>query len=374
MKTVCTSMEGGNCIRYKEIKAELLCEIQDMLPDSRLDSRPMLCKRLETTRTTLDRAIAELVGEGYLYTRSGSGTYVNNLKRHKMNASLVENWGVIIPTVMENVYAEIVKGIELYTAEKHINVILCNSDEDVDKQKRQIQRLMMSDVSGMIIVPTVCRSVQEGYQLFKQLIEAKIPFVFCNRGVDGVEAPLITSNDFYGAYIATKHLIEKGYRQIGYIAQTSYKTSQERCKGYVTALMEGNIPINRKLIVLEEKGRRNPPGYNTMERFMNENPELDAVFCFNDIVADGCLLAMEKHGKKLSDEIGIIGYDNSPLCINKNPGLTSIAYKSTQIGIKAAEVLQKMIHRKYLSDFNLYLFQPEIVIRESCKGPRSRRI
>jgi len=363
----------GDVIRYKEIKAELLREIQDMLPDSKLDSRPILCKRLETTRTTLDRAVAELVGEGYLYAKDGSGTYVNNLKRHKMSAALVENWGIIIPSVMENVYAEIVKGVELYTAEKQINVILCSSDEDIDKQRRQIHRLMMSNVSGMIIVPTVCKSVQEGYQLFKQLVKAKIPFVFCNRDVSGIEAPLITSNDFYGAYMATRHLIEKGYQRIGYISKLKYKTSEERCQGYVTALLEANLPIDRKLIVLEEKGHKNPPGYKTMERFIAEIPDLDAVLCFNDVIAEGCFLAMQEHGKVLSDDIGVIGYDNSLLCEKQKLQLTSVSYQSTQIGIKAAEVLQKMIQGQYYSDFNLYLFQPELTVRESCKGPKKAK-
>lgn len=337
-----------------------------------MESRTSLCKRLETTRTTLDRAIAELVGEGYLYSRKGSGTYVNDLKRVKMSGTNIKNWGVIVPDVRESIYSGIIRGIEEYIASMDVNVILCSSDGDSDKQKRHFKRLMVSNVSGIILVPTICKNAIDGSQLFKQLIDAKIPFVFCNRGVEGVEAPIVASNDFYGGYIATKHLINNGYRKIGYISSIRYKTSLERCQGYITALMEANLPINRKLIVLEEKRGRNLPGYDSMEKFFEIEPEIDAVFCFNDSLADGVWESITKRGKKIPNDIGIIGYDNSPLCETKTPKLTSISYQNVQIGMKAAEVLQKMITRQYRSDFGLYLFQPEIVERESCTGPEKK--
>lgn len=347
----------------------LLQEIQEMVPDTRLESRPSLCKRLETTRTTLDRAIAELVGEGYLYSRDGSGTYVNDLRRGHMSEVNVESWGVIVPNVMESIYSSIIRGIEQYTAQLNINVIMCNSDGDTDKQKRYIKRLTISKVSGLIIVPTICKNAFDGYQLFKQLIDAKIPFVFCNRGVDGVEVPVITSNDFYGGYIATRHLIDKGYKRIAFLSQIRYKTSSERCQGYITALMEAGIPIERKLIVLEEKRRVNQPGFYSMEQFFEAEKDVDAVFCFNDSLARGVWASVEKHGKRIPEDIGVIGYDNSPLCEMLNPKLTSVSYQSTQIGTKAAEILKKMIAGQYCSDFGLYLFQPEIVERESSLGP-----
>jgi len=327
-----------------------------------------LCKRLETTRTTLDRAIAELVGEGYLYSRKGSGTYVNDLKRVSTSGINVNNWGVIVPDVRKSIYSGIIHGIEEYTAQMDINVIICSSDGDSDKQKRHFKRLMSSNVSGMIIVPTICKNAIDGYQLFKQLIDAKIPFVFCNRGVEGVEAPMVTSNDFYGGYIATRHLIHNGYRKIAYISPIRYKTSLERCQGYITALMEANIPINRNLIVLEEKRGRNSPGFDSMEKFFETDPDVDAVFCFNDSLAVGVWDSIAKHGKSISNDIGVISYDDSPLCETKTPKLTSVSYQSEQIGMKAAKVLQKMIAGQYRSDFGLYLFQPKIVERESCTG------
>ena len=350
-------------IRYQEIKAIILNEIQGMMPDTRLDSRPDLCKRLETTRTTLDRAIAELVGEGFLYSQNGSGTYVNHPKRRETTLN-TERWGVIVPSVTENIYSEILSGVEVVASGQNINVLLSNSDGDMDRQKRCIQR-MKDCVTGMIIVPAICKTAHEGYQLFKQLEDAKIPFVFCNRGLEGVEAPVVTSNDFYGGYIATRHLIEKGYKKIAYLSKIRYETSLQRCHGYITALMEAGIEIDRKLIVLQEKGRKNLPGYDSMKRFFALDRGLDAVFCFNDLLIPGVLQAAQEQNMRIPQDMGIIGYDNSPICEAQRPKITSVSYQSRQIGAKAAEILMKLISGQYHSDFDLYLFQPEIVERES---------
>jgi DNA-binding LacI/PurR family transcriptional regulator len=133
----------------------------------------------------------------------------------------------------------IVRGVENVARSHEINIILCNSDFDFDKEEEYIRRLFHSGVSGLIIVPIVSKDAGETYRLYSQLTEFKMPFVFCNRNVEGVNAPAVAvSNDYYGAYIATKHLLEKGYRHIAYIADKKSRTGVDRCQGYLTALLE----------------------------------------------------------------------------------------------------------------------------------------
>ncbi len=353
-------------LRYKEIKVKLLDIIGNFSANEKLPSRPDLCVTLETTRTTLDKAIRELVAEGILTSMNGSGTYVNALldKREESNGY----WGVIVPNIMESIYPGMVRGIENVAQQYGISITLCNSDNNADKQEQYIKRLMQSGVAGFIIVPVISSDVPENYRLYNQLTEAKIPFVFCNRSVEGISAPVVSSNDFYGGYIATKHLIEKGYRKIAYISRTRYKTSINRCHGYLSALMENNIDIDRSNIILEEKD--SPiAGYSSMMRLLNTDPDIDAVFCFNDTISQGVYAAISDSGRRVSTDIGIIGYDNSDICEISKPRLTTLAYKNVEIGQKSAELLWKMVNHQELSEFNYYLYQPSIEVRESCLGP-----
>ena len=357
-------------LRYKEIKNQLLEMLPDMNPGQRLPSRPVLCKALDTTRTTLDKAIRELEEEGLLVSRKGSGTCVVGMIEGA--TPTVENWCVIIPSVMEDIYPGLVRGIENVAQRKNINVILCNSDNDTEKQEKYIKRLMVSGVAGFIIVPVILHSIEENARLYGSLCKSNIPFVFCNRGVEGICAPVVTSNDFYGGYIATKHLIEKGYRHIAYIAKTKCRTSMDRCQGYISALLENGMEINRRLIVMPTEISGDVSAYAAAARLLASGEEIDAVFCFNDYVALDVCRAIREAGLRVSGDVGIIGYDDITACGSCLPALTSVCYKNIEIGEKAAELLWDMSHNlPPNSNFEYYLYQPSIVDRCSCLGPEA---
>ncbi len=351
--------------QYKIIKETLIKLIGKMNSGEKLPSRTELCRILQTTRTTLDRAICELVSEGVLSSHKGSGTYVVGLLDGKL--PYVDNWGVIVPSTEMDVFPELINGIKKTVLDYGVNVIACNSENSHEKQESYIERLLATGVSGFIIVPVVSKNAETSHRLYKTLIQSNIPFVFCNRAVEGIEVPIVKSTDFYGGYIATKHLIEQGYKRIAYIATQKYQTSVERCQGYINALLEENIEINRKNIYI--------PTYPTEECYFNQaicmlnsdNPP-DAFFCFNDGIAEEIYRAVKVCGKEIGTDVGVMGYDNTDKARTLVPPLTSMAYQSEMIGEKAAEILWKLIHEKNsTSDFEYYIFQTVLVERESCK-------
>jgi DNA-binding LacI/PurR family transcriptional regulator len=353
-------------LRYKVIKNQLVTEIAGMNVNDRLPSRLELCKRLDTTRMTVDKAIKELVLEGVLISRQGDGTFVAAAKEEQF--AEVGNWGVIVPDVTDLFYAKIVRGVENVAQSYGINIILCNSDSDFDKQEQYIKRLNYSGVSGLIIVPVVCGELRKNYLLYNQLTEIKVPFVFCSHKAYGIKAPMVTSNNFYGGYLVTKHLLAKGYRHIVYISQQKYHGSIDRCEGYIAALLENGIEVNRKLIAMEDKSHMQPAGYEVMKKILASDQAVDAVFCFCDKITPGVYQAIREAGLAVSDDIGVIGYDNTDICEKLNPAVTTVAFKSLEVGAKAAEMLYKLINKEDLSDFEYYLFQPELVVRDSCLG------
>ncbi|MEG2002921.1 MAG: substrate-binding domain-containing protein [Clostridia bacterium] len=360
-------------LRYKEIKNMLIDLLQDYGNDEKLPSRPHLCKLFDTTRTTLDKAIGELRDEGLIYSFNGSGTFKTSLTgNEKLEVKTqVLNWGIIVSDITCRIFYELVRGVQNRANAHDINIIVCSSDEDVKKQDEYVYRLIKSGVNGLIIVPVVSNPINESAKLYNQLLAANIPFVFCNRAVGGIAAPVIKSNDFYGGYIATKHLIEHGYRNIAYISRYKYSTSVERCQGYMAALTESNIPINRKLIYIEgEEADINVRSYNSMVKIFESGQPIDAVFCFNDDCASGVIRAIEDNDLKISDDIGIMSYDDTEMCEVHEPKITSVKHQSLAIGETAANVLWKMTQGIELNSFDIYLEQPEITVRGSCLGKK----
>lgn len=350
-------------LRYKEIKLMLTELIAGMNNGDRLPSRTVLSKRLDSSRATIDKAIRELTEEGMLESRFGSGTYV----ARKLDGVAInqENWCLIVPDISEAIYAGLASGVESAAKERNANVILCNSESNAEKQAEYIERLILAGIDGFLIVPAITRNVTENISLYRSLCRSNIPFVFCNRDVEGVTAPIIKSNDFYGGYIATLHLIDQGYRNIAFLARQRYRTSVDRCQGYISALQQRGIEIDRKRILMLDHQTVEDCGAELL-RLLDEGVCMDAVFCFNDSIALEVMRRLQERGVRIPEDMGILGYDNIDACQLAHPPLTTVSYKTVDIGRMAARVLGKLLDEGGKEGFAYYLMQPEIVVRDSC--------
>lgn len=355
-------------LRYKEIKQMISDLIVGMATGERLASRTVLMKHLDSSRATIDKAIRELEEEGILESKFGSGTFV--ARKLEGIVTNVENWCLIVPDITEAIYASLAGGVESSARERGANVILCNSENSAEKQAEYIARLSLAGIAGFIIVPVVTKNATENIGLYRSLSQSKIPFVFCNRDVEGVSAPIVKSNDFYGGYIATLYLLDRGYKNIAYLARHRYRTSIDRCQGYISALQERNISIERKHILMGDDGTLGDC-YTQMRDLLDMETHVDAVLCFNDYIAMEVMRAVQDVGLRIPEDIGIIGYDNIDACASTVPPLTSVAYKTLDIGKMAARVLGKMIEGGEKEGFAYYLMQPEVVVRASCLGKGS---
>lgn len=341
--------------KYLTIKEKLLSDLTKMSPHTRLASRNAMCIKYAATRTTVDRAINELIEEGFVYSRVGSGTYVSD---QNAGVKRISYWGVILPEMGSLVYPSMLEGIQEFVHRKNVNIVICNSDHDTCREFDHISRLIKSGIEGFIIVP--CITSEMDYRVYRLMENNHIPFVFCNRLVDGIRAPFISSNSYYGGYLATEYLINRGAKKIAYISKKRYKSSIERYSGYSMALRASGFQLSDEAVLLN---------YNEQQEIrhliMNYHP--DAVFAFNDFVASEVYHVFTELHMQIGVDISLIGYDNSTVCELMPQKLTSVSYKASEIGYKAAEVLFDMIESGNYPKMDVIIFQPEIVERNSCR-------
>lgn len=359
-----------NQLLYKQVKRRILELLQSLNANQRIPSRTQLAREFNVTRTTIERAISELVGEGYLYTKDGSGTYVADCARRSEKLP-VSQWGVIIPNILHDTYPEILRGIEDVASQHNINTQVCNTDNDPHKQKQYINNMISAGVNGIVIVPSV---IEDGDTApFKRLKEKNIPFVACNRGLPGIQSPKVISNSFYGGYIATKHLIEQGYKRIAYVANIYYSVSVERYQGYMAALAEAGIDIDEKYVCFEEYSsayidvdKVNKIGYRKAKELLSLEEIPDAFFCFDDLIAMGIINAINE--SDFDRNFGVVGYNNNYYICNSIPGeLTSVDFKGYDVGQQAAKLLLDMLSGKKVNRNKTVVIQPNIQIRGSSK-------
>ena len=352
--------------RYLQVKKELFDYIQGLPDQTRIPPRTELVERFHVTRTTVDRAISELIGKGYLTSKIGSGTYVVKGKTSPLEPNQsIDNWGLILPNIAKDSYPELVRAVEDVCCASMINLIICNTDNDSQKEYRYMQKLMNSNVSGIIIVPTVNNVLLDGY---RELKDHGIKYVFCNRRVEGLNAPKVVGNDFYGSNLVTKYLLSKGWKKPAYISVPYYSTSEQRYIGYQSALCENNIPLREEYVIFSETAGKSHKkrGYEMMKQLLALPEPPDSVVCFNDMLAVGVYQALEEAGLMPGKDIGVVGYDNTHISAELPVRLTTVRFPSYEIGKKACEILLDMVNGVEYKENHTVIFQPELIIRDSC--------
>ena len=174
----------------------------------------------------------------------------------------------------------------------------------------------------------------------------------------------ITLDDVHGGELATKHLLASGHRNIGLISGPVISLSTTgRLQGYQNALEEANLSVNENWI------RNCPPvvgsGYEHGKELLQEHPEITALFCHNDLIAVGVLQACSELGRRVPEDVAVIGYDDIRLAALVTPSLTTLKIPREMIGTRVMQMLLGQISSDNGSAESLHL-KPELIVRQSA--------
>jgi len=170
----------------------------------------------------------------------------------------------------------------------------------------------------------------------------------------------IVVDNIKGGFLATEHLIKLGHMRIGYLGMSRMGASLERFLGYKTALEQYNIVLDEKLGVKTDYSFER--GYEGIKELLFLEDAPTAVFCCNDMVALGAKKAIIESGRHVPDDIALVGYDDINACVLSEVPLTTVHQPLYEIGKKAV----KMVAGGERQKFENILFEPKLVIRESC--------
>ena len=348
-------------LRYLEVKEAIRELIQKKERGSRIPSRNYLCRKFEVARNTIDKAIMELEKEGYLYSVKGSGTFISD-----NNSVRMMNIGVILPSVMGDIYPRFIFGIEQYASAHGFNIMLFSSDQSPDRQRINVQRAIEIQVDGCIIIPTL--NSEQSFDTFQKLHEKGIPFVLCYRSIDGLDVPFVGVNNCYGAHMAARHLIECGCRRISYISDKIYTIALERYYGYETAMQEyaGEAMCGEKIL-----GNYDEAELQRRIRHIFERPDHpDGVICFDDNTAAFLYVVLQEMGLRIGTDVKVVGNNNSDICNKLLVPLSSVSSRSSTMGKEAVKLLMREIEGD--GSEPLSLLAPELFVRESSAGKKAR--
>lgn len=267
--------------------------------------------------------------------------------------------GLILPDINNPFFPGIVRGVEDAANNYGYNIILCNTDDDQEKEKTYIQILKEKCVDG-IIYTSALEATNKNIELLK---DYKIPFVSIDRAIDLDQVPFIFTNGENGMFKIVEHIIENGHKNIAYIAGTKgAPTNHSRLEGYKKALKKHGIPINQDIIKYGDYKLEG--GQLCMKELLDSNIKFTAVACENDLMAIGALETLSTRKIPVPQGISITGYDDIFLTNVTCPKITTVAQPIYEMGSNAVDLLMKIINKEEVTNYKIIL-EPKLVIRDS---------
>ncbi len=275
----------------------------------------------------------------------------------KMNRT--QTIGMLVTTSTNPFFGEVVKGVERSCYHQGYNLILCNTEGDNQRMKASINTLLQKRVDGLLLM---CSTLEgERLDVFDRYPD--IPIVVMDWGPILFASDKIQDNSLQGGYMAAKHLIECGHKEIGCITGPLIRhQAQMRYEGYKRALAEAGIAINPDWIV--ESDFECEGGYQAFEKLYQRGKLPSALFVSNDMMAMGVIQAASQRGLRVPDDLSLIGYDDVHIAKFMTPALTTIHQPKYRLGKAAVDTL---LYRLENPDTTAQVVQlePTLVVRSS---------
>lgn len=268
--------------------------------------------------------------------------------------------GLVIPNVRDLVFPAAILGIE-NTAQKHgYAIVLCNTDEEIGREKSYIEHLRRHLVDGFIF-----STARKDHEHLLNLREIDIPFVFLIRNV-GSEVDSVEIDNFRGAYDAVSYMISRGLRNIALInGPIDIKLYAQRLEGYMSALRDAGLPYVERMMFHGVYGWED--AYEAMTNLLKKGLNIDGVFATSDSKAIGVIKAIKDSGYNIPNDISVMGFDNSELAAFADPPLTTVSQPFYKMGVLACERLIKIVESNRRIKPKTEVLSTELVIRKSIK-------
>jgi LacI family transcriptional regulator len=300
------------------------------------------------TRATIEAAVEQL------------GYRPNTIARSLVTKS-TQTIALLLPDITNPFYAALVSGIQQTALAQGWTMLLCTTESDAEREELYLRVLRAKQVDGalvdgLVLPPDrIARFVEDGF-----------PIVCLDRDIDSRSIPLVQVDNRLGGRIATRHLVDLGHTRIAHVTGAGeLGISDERLAGYRDALTEAGLPVDFQLV---EEGRfTDDGGHDAAGRLLEREPDLTAIFAANDLSALGVMNAVAEAGRRVPDDVSVVGFDDLHLSAYTSPPLTTIRQPAVEIATLATEILIGLT-RGQQAERMRHLLEPELVVRASTRA------
>ena len=338
--------------------------INDMANGKHRTSLKDLAKELGVSIATVSRALRNSPEIGMdMQERVKNLAKLRNYRPNPFAQSLRKEApriiGVVVPNLVSHYYSSVLDGIEDEARKKGYSIISANTHEDSEAEVRAIDNFISMHVEG--IIACLAQSTTD-YTHFEEIASMGIPLVFFGRTCLTEKFSCVMANGDVAAQQATQHLIDTGSRRIAFVGGPNHLDMVRRRKhGYLEALRENRIPIDRDLVVCDKIDYQ--WALEKVTELLRRENRPDAILAFNDIITFAALAAIKQSGLRIPEDVALIGFTDDPHARYVTPQMSAIEDQSHLMGMTACEILLRAI----AGDTKIYkkIVPQQVVIRDT---------
>ncbi len=285
--------------------------------------------------------------------------YRPNLLARSLARQRTQTIGVIVSDIANPFFPEIVRAVEDSAQNAGYSVLLCNSDDNQEKEARYLELLLSKRVDGIILNKTPGALTAQQHRM---LTDQKVPIVLLMRTCANLKADLVRTDDEWGAAEATDHLARIGYKRIGLVGgPVDNSTGRSRRQGFLRALEKNGLCYSPDLYF--EGNYRIDSGFRAGLALLPRRPE--AVLVTNYLMTVGFMTAADEIGMSCPEDFALVSFDDYPWLNCFRPRLTTIELPKYELGQSATRILLERLLGKEGRPTTVNL-TPQLRVRESC--------
>lgn len=289
---------------------------------------------------------------------AASWGYLPNVMASSLRKGKGNTVGVIVPNINRSFFSNIIGGIEEKLSLAGFNLMICQSNESLRKEKEALQTLMNARVDGIMMSLSM---ETNDYAHLEQLLKRGIRMVFFDRVPETPATDAVVIDDHAAALKITRELIATGYRHPAHVGGSgTINVYRRRKAGYLEALSYAGIPEIAAHIV--ETNMTREGGRKAFRELMQTDPRPDAFVCAGDLAAHGIMLEAMQHGYRIPEDLAVSGFANEEFTPHITPPLTSVDQKGIEIGRKAAGLF---LAQDAPNSGTRIVVEPEVLFRNS---------
>jgi len=296
---------------------------------------------------------------------AGMMGYEPNIAARSLRTDRTNTIGIIVDDLLSPFTPPIVRGIQDYLNENGFLSLIVNSDWDPNQEQAAIKTLLSRPVDGIIFV-------EYSHQTTSDVLErSHKPRVFVHRLFGSPIKNSVVPDDYYGASLATEHLINLGHRRIGYInGPENWHTCRARLSGYRDTLASHALVFNSEYV--QPGDWEIESGYAAAKSLLQLAEPPTAIFAANDLMALGAIYAVQDSGLRVPEDLAVVGYDNRNFTKTFRPKITTVNLPVIEMGRVAAELLLKQLAEGRKEEEEIKV-KGQLIVRETCGAPESSR-